>query len=759
MKGLKVKKEVAEQIKGKLKEPENSIFDMNFVEKLQNKAEKAPKTDIFSKLEANKDIFARGDFDEYKISDEELKEYDADILEKSHLYRDKKWMNGHWVYRYSEKTSGVKFIRHRHGLSDNKGKKLFFNLNPDNYNLIEYYVNGSHDFVFVNKQDENERIPAWQALKIDHKEYLLRKDLREDFKNKMSKYKNTMFSNNKIPFRFSQKSIDKLTCDKAINKSNLNGFSTKEHFEAASKIKELVESVDDFKKYPDRKGKADIAAIYRGNTPVQLSTRKSMAYITIKEYKISGKLVYSVELMLKKYPSLKSKGFKGQRLNKAFQLQSNNQSGHNPLPNEIIPQNPNLSSEFVQKSTYPDYSGESKMNQTFDINITDITEGNKQRKLEQFSKALNAMADNRPFVIKHIPADGSTKYNNLVVRIRDFDRSKIEKAVHKVALSLDSNVKASSKGESFVYKTQEEITENFYSLMTEKAKAIYDFVIGYFDLPDIRIVSKAGELKYKGKVLYNPETGMPIKDSEWKKFVAELEKYLNRNYAGIGEKLVLSAESLGMILERLSKTNNFEAIKKMSLSDLKAKRYDVDWISESIKNMKDKFGDAVSRERQARIQIAMESAAQRVTRVKDDMRNNIQQIVIDGMRDKQSKSVVAQNLFDKCASLNRDMQRIADSEIQMAANSAYCKEEVYNSKPGEKVYFKRFEIIDDNTCKQCKKLNGTVVLWSDVPLPDEHIKDPYAKYAIWDGKNEGSCPVGIVHPFCRGTWVRYYPEA
>lgn len=716
MKGIKVKKEVAEQ--------------------------------MASKLQANKNVFVRGDFDDYKINDEELKEHDADILEKSHLYRDKKWMNGHWVYRYSEKTSGVKFIRHRHGLSDNKGKKLFFNLNPDNYNLIEYYANGSHDFVFVNKQDENERIPAWQALKIDHKEYLLRKDLREDFKNKMSKYKNTMFSNNKIPFRFSQKSIDKLTCDKAINKSNLNGFSTKEHFEAASKIKELVESVDDFKKYPDRKGKADIAAIYRGNTPVQLSTRKGMAYITIKEYKVSGKLVYSVELMLKKYPSLKSKGFKGQRLNKAFQLQSNNQSGHNPLPNEIIPQNPNLSSKFVQKSTYPDYSGESKMNQTFDINITDITENNKQQKLEQFSKALTAIADNRPFVIKHIPADNSKNYGNLMVRIRDFDRSKIEKAVHKVALSLDADISGASKGESFVYESQKELAERFFKDFTDKTRAVYNFVIGYFDLPDIRIVSKAGELKHKGKVLYNPTTGLPIKEADWKRFVAELEKFLNKTYAGMGGKIVLSAESLGIILDRLSKTNTLEAIRKMKLSEIKAKRYDVDWISDSVKNMKDKFGESISRERQARIQIAVDSAAQRVVRVQDDMRNNIRQIVIDGIRDKQSKSVVAQNLFDKCASLNRDMQRIADTEIQMAANSAYIQEEVYNSKPDEKVYFKRFEMLDDSTCKKCRKLKGTIALWSDVPLPDERIRDEYAKYAIWDGKNEGDCPVGVVHPWC-----------
>ena len=405
------------------------------------------------------------------------------------------------------------------------------------------------------------------------------------------------------------------------------------------------------------------------------------------------------------------------------------------------------------------FSHKGKMvHKSFDINITDITENNKQQKLEQVNKALNAIADNRPFMIKHIPADSSTNYGNLLVRITDFDRSKIEKAVHKIALSLDADISGASKGETFVYKAQEELVDKYFKEFTNRTRAIYNFVIGYFDLPDIRIVSKAGELRHKGKILYNPSTGLPIKESEWKKFVVELEKYLNRNYTGIGEKIVLSAESLGIILDRLSKTNSLDEIRKMSVADLKAKRYDVDWIGDSIKNMKDKFGDVISRERQARIQIAMDSAAQRVTRVKDDMRNNIQQIIIDGIRDKQSKSVVAQNLFDKCASLNRDMQRIADSEVQMAANSAYIQEEVYNSEPGSKVYFKRFEMMDDNTCKKCKKLNGTIVLWSDVPLPDERIKDPFAKYAIWDGKNDGDCPVGIVHPWCRGSWIRYYPE-
>lgn len=405
------------------------------------------------------------------------------------------------------------------------------------------------------------------------------------------------------------------------------------------------------------------------------------------------------------------------------------------------------------------FSHKGKMvHKSFDINITDITENNKQQKLNQVNKALNAIANNQPFMIKHIPADKSEHYGNLLVRINDFDRNKIEKAVHKIALSLDANISGASKGETFVYKSQEELTDKFFNEFTDRTRAIYNFLISYFDLPDIRIVSKAGELVHKGKILYNPSTGLPIKENDWKKFVVELEKYLNRNYAGIGEKIVLSAESLGIILDRLSKTNSMDAIRKMSLSDIKAKRYDVDWIGESIQNMKDKFGEVISRERQARIQIAVDSAAQRVTRVKDDMRNNIQQIIIDGIRDKQSKSVVAQNLFDKCASLNRDMQRIADTELQMAATRGYLKEEVYNTPENEKVYFKRFEMMDDNTCKKCRKINGKIVLWSDVPLPDEHIKDEFADIAIWEGKTGGEYPESVIHPWCRGTWVRYYPN-
>lgn len=156
-----------------------------------------------------------------------------------------------------------------------------------------------------------------------------------------------------------------------------------------------------------------------------------------------------------------------------------------------------------------------------------------------------------------------------------------------------------------------------------------------------------------------------------------------------------------------------------------------------------------------------QSAAQRVTNVTDKMRGDIQQILIDGVKNHQSKSQVSQALFDKCVGLNRDFQRIADTEIQNATNEAYINEEVHKTPEGKKVYFKRFEILDGNTCKKCAALKGKIALWSDIPLGSQDIHDEYADIAIWEGCgliDRDGIPMGVFHPYCRGTWVRYYPD-
>ena len=717
------------------------------------KVRKDVAEEVVKKL-GNKNIFTRGDFDEYKITDEELKEHED--IEKSRLPK--------YIQKIPDGKGGFTYIYEKN--EKQAVKKVDFctssllNCNMSNAKTVgEKYI-----FNWGKRWKKGHKCESLNGMKVV---------LDTAYKPKLKRYGISVY-------HLSHKGM----------KTGGKLRSPKDIYERARLLPIAEEILTDKKKGIVTEVRQEGNKVeYSVCGKVKINNKIQIVCVVVSRIKPADSVyistinkampnesdiaiisdVYLVDPITLTNQQRLDLGLSGlsNHFDKAVETSStkgtsgklrNSISDSLPKHSLNIPQRNNLSSKKVIKSLTPDYNGESRLHKSFDIQITDITENNKQQKLEQFNKALNAIAKNQPFMIKHIPADNSTKYENLTVRLLDFDRSKIEKAVHKVALSLDADISGASKGEAFVYKSQEEIVDKFFKEFTNSTRAIYNFVIGYFDLPDIRIVSKAGELKHKGKILYNPETGLPIKEADWKKFVVELEKYLNRHYSGIGKKIVLSAESLGIILDRLSKTNSLEAIRKMSLSGIKSKRYDVDWISESIQNMKDKFGEVISRERQARIQIACDSAAQRVTRVTDDMRNNIQQIIIDGIRDKQSKSVVAQNLFDKCSSLNRDMQRIADSEVQMAVNSAYCKEEVYNSKPDEKVYFRRFEMMDDNTCKKCKALKGEIVLWSDVPLPDDHIKDPYAKYAIWEGKNEGDRPIGIVHPYCRGSWVRYYPD-
>jgi hypothetical protein len=185
----------------------------------------------------------------------------------------------------------------------------------------------------------------------------------------------------------------------------------------------------------------------------------------------------------------------------------------------------------------------------------------------------------------------------------------------------------------------------------------------------------------------------------------------------------------------------------------------LDWISDSVKNMQSAMGEELSRGEAARIQVIQQSAAEKITKASAAIKADVRQILIDGVKGRKSKGEISQAIFDRMTGANRDFQRIADTEIQNAANNSLLLDEVNSAEPGERVYFQRIERIDDNTCNFCKKMNGVIVLWSDHPLLSDKIDDPIASYAIWDGKDwDGKKEFvanGVFHPYCRGRWVRY----
>lgn len=394
------------------------------------------------------------------------------------------------------------------------------------------------------------------------------------------------------------------------------------------------------------------------------------------------------------------------------------------------------------------------VNRRINISITGITEGNRHEKFEQLEKCLNGETP------EHIPPDGTRALGNVNITLKNGSAERIEKALRTMSMSF--GVPEKTKGEVFSYQAQEDLTNKWYAFFADFVRETYNFVSDYLGLPKRTLMSKSENLTHKGKILYYPETGEPIKKADWDKFVKNLENFLNRNIADAEKKIILESHSLGKILNRMLKYNTLEAVKKMQLDNLKYHGKDFDWISESTKNMKNVFGESLTRNEMTRIEMLTQSAGQKITGITDKIRNDVKQILIDGVRAHKSKGQVSQDLFDKMVGDNRDFQRLADTEIQNSVNNAFIREEVYNAKVGEKVYFQRIEVVDDNTCPFCKKMNGKIASWSERPLKDQKAKDSIADFVIWEGKEwngqKDDVCTGVFHPFCRGAWIRYYPD-
>lgn len=392
------------------------------------------------------------------------------------------------------------------------------------------------------------------------------------------------------------------------------------------------------------------------------------------------------------------------------------------------------------------------VNKSVEIKIIDLTEGNKKAKFEQLEKCLNGGMP------EYIPADDTPRLPMINIKLKDFSKERVEKALRTMSMSLGVPEKA-NKGELFFFRAQEDLTNKWYAYFAEVVRNTYNFTTDYFGLPKKTVMSKSQNLTYKGKILYYPETGEPIKNADWEKFTKNLEKFLNRSISNPAEKIILQSQALGKILDRMLKYNTLEAVKKMRLNEITYHGKSFDWISDSVKNMKNVLGESLARQEMARIETLQQSAAMKVTNVTSKVRGDIQQILIDGVKGKKSKGQVSQDLFDKMVGDNRDYQRLADTEIQNAFNNSVIREEVQNTPEGHKTYFQRVEVIDSNTCPFCRQMNGKIAVWSDKPLNDDKAHEKGVDFVLWEGKEwngkEHGVTTGVFHPFCRGYWAPY----
>ncbi|UKI31688.1 MAG: hypothetical protein L6W00_28820 [Lentisphaeria bacterium] len=91
-------------------------------------------------------------------------------------------------------------------------------------------------------------------------------------------------------------------------KSNANGFTNAEHFEAISNIDRLYENAVLVERREDRKGSEHIRSIKRFAAPFYTGKTFAEAYITVKEIVEDGNRIYSLELDELKKPSAVNQG-------------------------------------------------------------------------------------------------------------------------------------------------------------------------------------------------------------------------------------------------------------------------------------------------------------------------------------------------------------------------------------------------------------------------------------------------------------------
>ncbi|QKS91947.1 hypothetical protein [Treponema phagedenis] len=293
------------------------------------------------------------------------------------------------------------------------------------------------------------------------------------------------------------------------------------------------------------------------------------------------------------------------------------------------------------------------------------------------------------------------------------------------------------------------------ALFSSTIENLRSFLIRFFNL-------KNTKLRYNGKIIFNPETGEPLKKKDFDALIKAIENVLNMNTKEAAKKITLDAVTTEKLLKRIAKLSSVKDMEKLSIGELKYKGKTFEWIREDYRNLESVLGEPLSRAEKARYQVCEDYATHLITRANDEIKNGIKETLLDGIRGRKSKSEISQELYNKFAQENRSWKRIVDTETVNTANLARVLNEVQEAKQsgnaeGGKIYFKRFEMA--NCCETCKKFNGVIALWSDVPLASDKIKDPYASVAIWEGKEPDAknktLVVGAIHPHCRGGWTRW----
>ena len=265
----------------------------------------------------------------------------------------------------------------------------------------------------------------------------------------------------------------------------------------------------------------------------------------------------------------------------------------------------------------------------------------------------------------------------------------------------------------------------------------------------LRKAHEDAPLIFKGKIQYNPKDGKPIKLKDWRRLEDAIAKYLNIEKRVLQEKMIIDSYFLGTLINRIDDEN----IKR----NQNLKKYDLEEPNWQMYGYTDFDKDMMA--------VSEQGAGIYLQNVTDRMRGRIQSILIEGVKAKKLNHRVFQDLWDSRVDLNRDWDRVIRTETAYASNNGLLISQLRQEPEEEYIFMKGISAPD--ACPYCQSFisDKTVVLLQEAPASGDTIKVEGIEYpAIWPGKsNYGRKPVNywtatIMHPYCRCSWTRWYPE-
>ena len=307
-----------------------------------------------------------------------------------------------------------------------------------------------------------------------------------------------------------------------------------------------------------------------------------------------------------------------------------------------------------------------------------------------------------------------------------------------------------NKKEQSVWKSVNQLSDKYEKYANEIIKILFSEVSKMLELKRRIKKSQAdAPLVFKGRIMYSPKDGKPIKLKEWKRLEDSIIKYLHIERSFLERKMTEDSYFLGNLLSRLSEQQR----KKQPLS--KFVLDNPDWEKFNYNNFD-----------LDRLEVSKRNTGIYLQNVSDRMRAGIQSILIEGTKEKKPSYKVFQDLWDSEIDTRRDWDRVIRTETAMNSNNGMLISELRSEPEDEDIFMKG--ISAPGACDHCLRLihNQVVVLLSEAPKGGgEKVEIDREEYiAIWPGKSNYGRNVKnywtavTIHPYCRCTWTRWYLE-